>query len=602
MDLSKLAGTNLVMLLRGSNIWHQRVAQRLLRENLFTSRRQPRFPDREPGFSLAFMNTVDGNVSLTTRTLALWLLEEYGDQYPRWLLWNANTVYGEDWLRRCLAACRVADEGSSAEGIRELEALASHSDPRVLFAVATAVRRIVSSRLVTDYEINDTAPVGKALSTLIKSAAPNNDPLVNYMVWLAGEPLLARNPEPGLRWLVENGAATKPLSEKLVYKSMRRLCDTGEAEKINLTVDFVGALAAQDEALTLAALKGLREAQQAKPLRPTRDTKTLFEKLAASASAPVREQAEQLAALWGSVAALEKLFAVVADTKAGVDERVKAIQAMAQLKIDSVHAPLLRVVAGENPEALVIAALRGLGKLNGDGIGGEILDQWQRFTPETRRAASEVLVSRRRWTLNLLAAIENKKVAPVELSASAVRALAESNDDAIRNRAAQAIGRIRPANADKQKIIATKREMILAGQADLPAGHEVAKKTCFVCHKLNGEGAEVGPDLTGVGRSSLDALLANVIDPNQIVGKGYENVVIETKDDRTVSGRLVEETPTLVKLLASGPKEEVVARSDIAKMQASELSVMPEGLEQMPDADFRNLIQFILTAPGEAKK
>lgn len=604
MDLSKLAGTNLVMLLRGSNVWHQRMAQRLLRENLFTPRRTARFPDSEPGFTTALLNTLDGNTSITARVLASWLVEEYGDKYPRWLLWNANTAYGEDWLRRCMAAWRVAAEGdeSSQEGIQELEALATHPDPRVQFAVATAVRRIVSSRLVTDYEINDTAPVGKALSTLIKSAAPNNDPLVNYMIWLAGEPLLARNPEPGLRWLVENGAATKPLSERLVYKSMRRLCDTGEAGKINLTVDFVGALAAQDEALTLAALKGLREAQQAKPLRPTRDTKTLFEKLAASASAPVREQAEQLAALWGSVAALEKLFAVVADTKAGVDERVKAIQAMAQLKIDSVHAPLLRVVAGENPEALVIAALRGLGKLNGDGIGGEILDQWQRFTPETRRAASEVLVSRRRWTLNLLAAIENKKVAPVELSASAVRALAESNDDAIRNRAAQAIGRIRPANADKQKIIATKREMILAGQADLLAGHEVAKKTCFVCHKLNGEGAEVGPDLTGVGRSSLDALLANVIDPNQIVGKGYENVVIETKDDRTVSGRLVEETPTLVKLLASGPKEEVVARSDIAKMQASELSVMPEGLEQMPDADFRNLIQFILTAPGEAKK
>ena len=69
-----------------------------------------------------------------------------------------------------------------------------------------------------------------------------------------------------------------------------------------------------------------------------------------------------------------------------------------------------------------------------------------------------------------------------------------------------------------------------------------------------------------------------------------------------MSGRLVEETPTRVKLLASGPKEEIVARGDIAKMQASEPSVMPEGLEQMPDADFRNLIQFILTAPGEAKK
>ena len=45
------------------------------------------------------------------------------------------------------------------------------------------------------------------------------------------------------------------------------------------------------------------------------------------------------------------------------------------------------------------------------------------------------------------------------------------------------------------------------GPPDLQAGHELAKKTCFVCHKLNGEGAEVGPDLTGVGRSTLDAPL-----------------------------------------------------------------------------------------------
>jgi len=132
---------------------------------------------------------------------------------------------------------------------------------------------------------------------------------------------------------------------------------------------------------------------------------------------------------------------------------------------------------------------------------------------------------------------------------------------------------------------------------DLRAGHEVAKKNCLVCHKFNGEGAEVGPDLTGVGRSSLDSLLANIIDPNLVVGKGYENVMIETKDDRTVSGRLVEDTPTHVKLLSIGPKEEVIARSDIASMRVSELSVMPEGLEQMPDDDFRNLIGYILNAP-----
>lgn len=174
----------------------------------------------------------------------------------------------------------------------------------------------------------------------------------------------------------------------------------------------------------------------------------------------------------------------------------------------------------------------------------------------------------------------------------------------MRQRAVQVIGRIRPANADKQKLIEEKKKMILnPGQPgpDLQAGHELAKKTCLVCHKLYGEGAEVGPDLTGAGRSSLDALLANVIDPNQVIGKGYENVLIETKDGRSLSGRLVEETDARVKLLSSGPKEDVVAKSDIESMRVSELSVMPEGLEQMPEADFRNLIMYILNPPQQGK-
>ena len=145
--------------------------------------------------------------------------------------------------------------------------------------------------------------------------------------------------------------------------------------------------------------------------------------------------------------------------------------------------------------------------------------------------------------------------------------------------------------------------MILAGgPPDLQAGHDLARKTCFVCHKLLGEGAEVGPDLTGVGRSSLDALLSNVIDPNQVVGHGYENVLVETKDGRSLSGRLVEDTPTHIKLLSAGPKEEVIAKSDIETRRVSELSVMPEGLEQMPDNDFRNLILYVLHPEAEKVK
>src|SRR5262249_54093444 len=148
-------------------------------------------------------------------------------------------------------------------------------------------------------------------------------------------------------------------------------------------------------------------------------------------------------------------------------------------------------------------------------------------------------------------------------------------------------------------------KVVLAADPDLKAGYEVAKRTCYICHKLYDEGADVGPDLTGVGRSSLDALLHNVIDPNEVVGNGFENTEVELKDGSTVSGRVVEDSPSRLKLLASGPTEHVIARSDIAvengkpKIRTSQLSLMPEGLEAMPDADFRNLIWFILNPPQD---
>ena len=60
-----------------------------------------------------------------------------------------------------------------------------------------------------------------------------------------------------------------------------------------------------------------------------------------------------------------------------------------------------------------------------------------------------------------------------------------------------------------------------------------------------------------------------------------------------------------MKLLASGPTENIIARSDIAVVngkpgiRTSELSLMPEGLEQMSDADFRNMIWYLLNPPGD---
>jgi len=598
MDLAKASPSDLVKLLERPNIWQRRTAQRLLseRSEIGSAKR-------------ALQNLVTHGKTLESQLAAKWVLHstdllptfvdiESHSQTPAARAWSAR--FAGERLRELSARRDSIGVSYAQSAFAGLEKRASDPDPSVRLAVATAVRQFVAGSLTVDTDTPSEPRIGGILSALIKSSADAKDPLLPFMIWMAGEPTFAKNPQGGLKWLAENGPETMPLSGILSRKAMRRICDMQDAAKLDLAVDFLLQIAAKNSDLVLSAIDGLIEGQKAKPLVPNTDTKELFAKLTVNSDIRLQNRARELGTLWGNASSIQATIAAVNDSNLSTEERAKAIEAVKTLKNEASSDALLKLVNGNNPESLVIQGMRALGQIGGDSVADDFLRSWTKFSNTTKSAAADVLVSRRRWAIALLSALESKTISRQQLPLTAIRSLGESKDDFIRQRATQVIGRIRPADADKQKIIEQKKKLILSGgPADLQAGHEIAKKTCFVCHKLYGEGAEVGPDLTGVGRSSLDALLANVIDPNQVVGKGYENVQVETKDGRSVSGRLVEETDSQIKLLSSGPKEEVVAKSDIASRRVSELSVMPEGLEQMPDADFRNLISYILHPPQE---
>ncbi len=589
MNLARLNSAELVKLLEHPNVWQRRMAQRLLSER------------RDASTQPALQKLLAGGPSLDGRLAALWTLhgsEQLTEGALEQLASDKESAL-RAWAARLTGERRLSSETCLAR----LKTLASDSDPSVRLAAATAARQYVSSSLTVNTPVSTElshAATGDILEALIKASAHSPDPALPFLIWMAAEPGITRDPRPALGWFTENGAATLPLSGQLLKKTMRRICDqtnqAARAEQINAAARFLGDVADKTE-LALAALDGLIEGAKTKGAPPTIDFGSLLEKLAAVPA--LAEKASRLAALWGDTRATETLISKMNEPEATAEHKLKAIRAAREAGTGRARESLLRLLAGEKNDGLAIEAIRALGEIGGDTVADDTLKRWQDLSPGARRAAAEVLVSRKNWTRTFLAAVENKQVSPTDISATTIRSLAQNSDASIRERAAKAIGRFRASDTDKLKLIAGKRKVVLNGQPDINAGYEVARRVCFVCHKLHGEGAEVGPDLTGVGRSSLDALLANVIDPNQIIGKGYENVEVETKDGRLVSGRLVEETETRVKLLSAGPKEEVVARSDIAKLRVSEMSVMPEGLEQMPDADFRNLIWYILNPPQD---
>jgi putative heme-binding domain-containing protein len=308
-----------------------------------------------------------------------------------------------------------------------------------------------------------------------------------------------------------------------------------------------------------------------------------------------------LGVAWGDVSALKALTSKVTDSSSSDADRINGIKALRQSNTPEVRGALLALATSTAPEPVLIEAIRTLGEVGAEDSSLTLLARWDALTPAAKRATSELLSSKPKWALQFLEAIQKGSIKRGDLPPTVVRNLATHKNEAIKAEATKAFGRFNGSSAEKLKLIAEKRKIVISGTPDITAGHEVAKRTCFICHKLHGEGAEIGPDLTGVGRSSLEALLHNVINPNEIIGQGYENVEVETKDGRTVSGRMVENSASRIRILMAGPQEETIAKADVKEVRVSENSVMPEGLEQMPDQDFRNLIWYILAPPEDGK-
>ena len=135
---------------------------------------------------------------------------------------------------------------------------------------------------------------------------------------------------------------------------------------------------------------------------------------------------------------------------------------------------------------------------------------------------------------------------------------------------------------------------VLTLKPDAKSGHAVFLKTCAQCHVYGAEGSRVGPELTGIRNQPGEALLLHILVPDYEIQPGFTSYEVETKDGRTLSGLLAAETPASVTLRRALGEEETVARSNIARISSTSLSLMPQELEKtMTRQELADLIGFL---------
>ncbi len=429
-------------------------------------------------------------------------------------------------------------------------------------------------------------------AALLKHGENKDDPMIPLLIWYGIEPVVAADAAAGLQLAK---VSKMPKVTEFIYRRMA-------AEEEGRTGLLKLAGQAKDATQRDMLVKTVLDAGLAgNTITQPEDWSVLRTKLLATSPSedpyPRQQIITELEGLMGIPQALDGLRALLTADKAA--DRGSALKILI-LRKDAKTAGRLQEMLEWKPMISPSAQRRHLQALailkdpNTPEVVAKLLKD---FEPTVLPDAINTLASTREGSKVLLKAVEAKTVPSTALSPFLVRQLTAFDDAEINALIKSAWGDVNAPKADlgertkKYKALLTPAAL---AKGDLAKGKMLYMATCGQCHKLLGEGQNVGPDITGSNRADLNYLLENVLDPNAVIGKAYQLNLFTMKDGRVMSGVIKDETPAAVKIAMMGGVEFTLPQSDIAKREVSKLSTMPEGLfDALQPAQVIDLVKYL---------
>ncbi len=282
---------------------------------------------------------------------------------------------------------------------------------------------------------------------------------------------------------------------------------------------------------------------------------------------------------------------VAADQRVDEATRVEAIQLLGITTYSQSGLTLISLLGQNQSQAIQLAAVDALGHLSDAAVAKELSDRFGSMTPRVRSAALTVLLARPERVAILLNAVEKGSIRPGDLTSPQIKFLKNHRDDGLRARAQKLLAAVAVARRD-DVVKSFQPALALAGN---PArGKKIYTERCASCHRYDGMGFALGPDMVTVKNSGKEKMLVNILDPNREVAPNYKAFEVETRDGESSIGLVANETPTSVTLLQAFGKQNVILRSQIKKLQSQDQSLMPEGLEAgLKPQDLADLLDYI---------
>lgn len=579
VDLEKLTDKELVELQLHKNDFQVRHARRILQE-----RSSSRDPLASAALRKQLMQVLEWQFDPPRRLRAMWALHVIEELDGEKLLADGNESI-RAWAIRLLC-----ERDSPPRGLRRFADLArSDPSPVVRCALASALQRL---------------PLEKRwgiAESLVKHSQDVADANLPLMYWYAIEPLVPADPARSLALALKSEI---PLVRQF---TARRVVEDALASGGDLAV-LVAAMSKVDGKTASDLFIGTREGLRGRnSLKMPAGWPEVYAKFGRGADGAIREHAVVLALVFGDPRALADLRRVALDPAAAAAERTRALEALVEKRVPDL-VPALHDQLSDR--AMRRAALRGLAAYAHPETPRRILALYADLTPDERQDAISTLAARADSALALLDAVEAKTISRSDVSAFAARQLFALGDPTVTDKLRRVWGEVRETAAGKQKQLARYKSLLTPAaikNADPGKGRAIFATACASCHKLYGQGGAVGPDLTGSNRTNLDYLLSNLVDPAAEVGRDFRLSVVRTKDDRTITGIIVERTPARIRIQTD--KERIdLSPDDVDSVKDSTNSIMPEGqLDALTRDQVRDLFAYLTShaqvpLPAESKR
>lgn len=263
-----------------------------------------------------------------------------------------------------------------------------------------------------------------------------------------------------------------------------------------------------------------------------------------------------------------------------LEQQLSAIENLSLDTFEHQRSLLEKLLMPDQPAEVRAAVLTACAEYDDPAVAQLVLTRWSQFTPAERAQATELLLRREAWALELLSSFAKEGVALSSLDPSLVTRLENYPSEKVRATAKSLAGK--GVAEDRRKIFQDYRGTVaLAG--DPLHGKEIFTKNCSACHEMEGAGKAVGPNLAAMVSRGSDSVLFNVLVPNGEVDPRFMEYVLLTTDGQVLTGVIAGETSNAVTLRSAEGKTNTVLRVDIEELKGTGKSLMPEGFEKTID-------------------